>query len=865
MYNIGLYKLVFTNLFLFLTIMKNKLILFLLTLFCYPILAQNAEIELSLDSFHPRMREKEFPLSGDVSNNPVTLLWPTINKKNVRYTLYLSQNNLLEESNIVSNTPWAMYNSHHKLAKGQWYWKYIAYLDDNKIYESPVFTFYIDGNKELFETPTIAELLEQVNKLDHPKLFTRKDKLVDFRSRNLKKKDALSIIKEAEENLNKPLIIEKPTRPRDTTGVEGFEKKVLIRFMYHKFGELIREPIDNQSLAYLLTGDEKYAKEALRQAIHAAKMDPKGHATQEDFNSASVMLAMATAYDTAFEFSTVEEKEVLRAAIKERGNYFFKQYVNKFEAQSMDNHVWQHTLRRFLMTSIAVVGDIDEANQWLSYIYEVWCSRFPILGGNDGGWHDGNSYYGVNFESFIIIPLLLKNLTGVDFFGLEWYKNAGKYLLYSFPKNSYSTGFGDAFEAMLKPSKKYISYADALANETGCKTARAYANYLVNGDLDKISKDKDFTLYRLLTESNNIDNTSDYLESLEQAAYFPDAGFAFFHSNLTKTRRNLMLSFFSLPYGATGHAHAAHNGFTISYGGKQLFGGSGYYSNFNDAHTLKHYRTRGHNTIIADGKSMVIGENGYGWLPRFYNTVDFGYVLGDATHAFGDMTSEFWLDRMQKSNVEYTLENGFGNPQIEKFRRHVVYIRPNIILLYDELEAKEPITWTWMIHSYQKMTKDGANKILGYNEFANAQVYLLTDKKQNYTSAITNEYFSPAINWKKKPVNGSLEYDKNWHTYFNSNKKLKKQRFLSVIVIDEKTKKPTRINFINNQSFKIKGWDCTFELNPSKQASFTVLNKQSDGVVYNSPKFNSELNNATLIIKNGGVQEILIDKLPTYR
>ena len=78
-----------------------------------------------------------------------------------------------------------------------------------------------------------------------------------------------------------------------------------------------------------------------------------------------------------------------------------------------------------------------------------------------------------------------------------------------------------------------------------------------------------------------------------------------------------MAAFFALPFGSTGHAHAAHNGFTINYGGRQLFGGTGYYSNFNDKHTLMHYRSRGHNTILADGLAQVIGENGYGWLARF--------------------------------------------------------------------------------------------------------------------------------------------------------------------------------------------------------------------------------------------------------
>ena len=49
------------------------------------------------------------------------------------------------------------------------------------------------------------------------------------------------------------------------------------------------------------------------------------------------------------------------------------------------------------------------------------------------------------------------------------------------------------------------------------------------------------------------------------------------HTDPADARDDLMAAFFALPFGSTGHAHAAHNGFTINYGGRRLFGGTGYY------------------------------------------------------------------------------------------------------------------------------------------------------------------------------------------------------------------------------------------------------------------------------------------------
>lgn len=135
-----------------------------------------------------------------------------------------------------------------------------------------------------------------------------------------------------------------------------------------------------------------------------------------------------------------------------------------------------------------------------------------------------------------------------------------------------------------------------------------------------------------------------------------------------------------------------------------MFGGTGYYSNFNDKHTLMHYRSRGHNTILADGLAQVIGENGYGWLARFADNEALTYTLGDASHAYDSIRTPFWIDRMEKSEVAYTPENGLGDPGVTRFRRHFLFLKPDVIVVYDELEARKPVVWTWLLHSHNRMT-----------------------------------------------------------------------------------------------------------------------------------------------------------------
>ncbi|MDL2214711.1 DUF4962 domain-containing protein [Dysgonomonas sp. OttesenSCG-928-M03] len=799
--------------------------------------AQNSNIEKDIDkrAIHPRYREWATPANGkEVSTNPTALLWPAAEGKNVVYKVRLSQDkNFPVHKTVVSkDLEWAMFNNHKKMDIGRWYWQY-GVVKGNNVEWSDIYDFVIKENTPVFETPTIDEFLTACS-MKHPRLYVSEDEMTDFRTRNLNNAEALQVIKKANKQLTAPLPAEEPTRPRDTTNLTVSQKNVMMTFMYHRFGDKVKEPVKNLSMAYLLTGDNKYARTALKQALHIAQMNPEGYATKEDFNAASVMLAMSAAFDAAYGYATPEDKEKLLQAIKVRGNKFYKKYKNEFETHSMDNHVWQHTLRRLCFSSIAVLNDLPEATKWLAYCYEVWCCRFPILGANDGGWHDGTSYFQVNFETFIYIPFMFKRLTGKDFFDLPYYHNLSKFLIYSYPKNSYSTGFGDNAENQKKPGKSYWGFADALARELHDPYARWYADEISEGKKEIVSESANFAFYRLMTKNRAEDVRPKSPQDLPQSQLFRDAGFALMHDDVTDTPNDIMLSFAALPFGSTGHAHAAHNGFGINVGGKQMFGGSGHYSNFTDKHTLKHYRTRGHNTILADGMAQVIGENGYGWIARFRDTPALTYVLGDATHAYGKMTTPFWINRMKQFEVDYTKENGFGDPGITRFRRHFVFLRPDIVIIYDELEAKAPVEWTWLLHSYNKMRKgESENVVLGENEVANSRVDVFN--RLNLSSHITNEFFSPAINWKSRGnADKPYEYSKHWHLELSTKTKSSETRFLSIIQIDRE--KGDKILFapqiIKEGSWKVGDWTIRAEMDGKKRPSLIIKNSVGNGIEY---------------------------------
>ena len=823
-----------------------------------------AEKHLDKTALHPRFRQWASPSGGlAVRRNAPALLWPADLTVQELYRVELSDTpEFLPDRTTVSTQEWAVYTPHTPLPEGRYYWRVTTIASDGTSRRSETYDFAVDTSARRFATPTGEELVRRIAAMPHFRLYITRDRVGELRSRAQSNAEARGLVRQARANLDMDVVPVAPTRPRDTTGMSAYQKRSMINFMYHKFGEVVTQPAVDFSIAYLLTGEECFARAAVRHALHAAALPVDSDATSEDFNRSAIMYGLAVAYDMACDFMTDDERAAVLEAIRVRGDYFYRHYVRHFETHSMDNHVWQHTFRNFFFASIATAGDLPDAEKWVRYGYEVWCSRFPILGGDDGGWHDGNSYFEANLVSFVYIPFVLSRLTGVDFFDIPWFRNLPGFLVYSFPKNSYATGFGDDYDKLRTPPAQYMGFADALARELASPEARWYADRLIGDDPAALYKARTFRLYRILTDKA-IDCVAPREPQPLTSRFYPDTGFSLMHSDPADSSRDLMASFFALPFGSTGHAHAAHNGFTISYGGRQLFGGTGYYSNFNDPHTLMHYRTRGHNTILADGLVQVIGENGYGWLARFADSEALTYTLGDATHAYDEMRTPFWIDRMQQSGVAYTAENGFGDPGITRFRRHFVYLKPDIVVIYDELAAREPVQWTWLLHSHDRMTScDGVSPyaVSADNGAAEGHMELFTEGTLH--SEVHDRFFSPAVNWKNRtgPGGKPLVYANHWHAEFTTAEKSDAQRFLAVFRITPEGHKPLKMRRSGSGTLRIGTWTVTAELDASKPASLRVTDGRGNAVLYNTDA--STVGGSTVFCTSGAPDRELVDEIP---
>lgn len=753
-------------------------------LFCLPVICllwacgsseQPAIIKVTNETLMHEVRETPSPMDGArVAMNPPRFMWPdkfphlgavldgvpgkVDEKPKVLYRIRISQDKNFSKDVITGERAWAFFNPFQTLAQGRWYWQH-AYVTPAGTEEwSPVYQFEIDENTPEFNPPALDKVLS-IYSPRHPRVLLDADDWDGIIARNKNNPEAKAYIAKASHCIAHPL--KHLQEEIDTTTV------VTLTNIVQRKSALIRESrkiVDREEAnvealvrAYLLTKDEKYYKEGIKRLSEILSWQ-KSKYFAGDFNLSTLLSMSTSAYDGYYNLLTPKEKLLLQENIRNIGDKFFNEYVNHLENRIADNHVWQMTFRILTMAAFATVGELPEASTWTDYCYNEWISRLPGLN-KDGAWHNGDAYFHVNIRTLIEVPAFFSRISGFDFFADPWYNNNALYVIYQQPPFSKSGGHGNSHEKQLSPNGGRVGYADAIARECNNPWAAAYVYEILQEDPDAFSrafeiKPADLAWYRCTTRKKRPAYTV-HLSDLPGCKVFNETGTALMNTDIGHHADNAMLSFRSSAYGSTSHALANQNAFNTFYGGKAIFYSSGHRTGFTDDHCMYAYRnTRAHNSILVNGMGQKIGTEGYGWIPRYYEGEELSYVVGDASNAYGEVVSPLWLERGRLSGTRYIPEMGWDENKLDFFRRHIVQLgRSGLFVVYDELAAKEPVKWNYLLHTVElpmEITgEEGGLRILGKNKADGISVAHLFSS-QEMTYAQTDTFFVAAVDWKNR-------------------------------------------------------------------------------------------------------------------
>lgn len=852
-------------------------------------LQQPATIKLTNASLMHEMRATPSPLDNAiVGDRKISFQWPLQNdyniletfdateedenviqkkasKENLRYKLRYSKDRAFKKGTVMVETRWPFHNPDKDLKSGVWYWQF-GYVVDGKTKWATVQQLTVADNPDKYCPPSYKEFVAKLPTV-HPRVYMDKKEWSNVMNRGKNSAEGKEYIARAEKVLKTPM---KSVSDINVGLAANLKNKAQRNAMMTRESRRIidREEANMDILvrSYLLTKDRRYADEAIKRVKDIATWKNSKNVVG-DFNFSTFLSICSTVYDGLYDLLDDDTRKLLLENICYFGSKMYRGFNNHLENHIADNHAWQMTLRIFTMAAFAVYGDLPEAGLWTEYAYNLWLARFPGLN-KDGAWHNGDSYCHVNIRTLIEVPYFYSRISGFDFFADPWYQRNALYTIYQQPPFSHSGGNGSSHLYKTEPSGVRVGYADALAKLTGNTYAADYVRTILAKQpkiMGKGGMDKGAGLAWFRLQCDKPLPEGKGLKDLPMGHVFPQSGLASFSTHLGHTPRSAMFSFRSSPYGSTSHALANQNAFTTFWAGEAIFYSTGHHTSFVDKHALLCERSsRAHNTILVNGVGQRIGVEGYGWIPRHYVGEKIGYVVGDASNAYGKVTSELWKKRAREAGIELSPENGWNDVPLKMFRRHIVELgKSGYTLIYDELEAGEPVTWSYLLHTItQPMEVDESNKnyihVKGAAKKGESEAYLFSTGK--LVTDLTDQFFAPADNWLKADANGNFEKNPNhWHFTATSDKQ-KTYRFATIIHTHAKVKegsKPIVPPAVRRDgSIKVGAWIIQVNLSTDGKPAFHVYSNRSGEDV--SVRYEGE----ATVVREDGHETILTDEIP---
>jgi hypothetical protein len=621
-----------------------------------------------------------------------------------------------------------------------YYWRVRGVMPDGTALPwSTVRSFRYDRHAVELPLPDMETVRASIP-TSHPRLFVRPETLADFRALATTdlfcKAIANDVRSKALQQMWMPLP-EEPPMPR-VNGVWDYDKWVEA----WSGGRMTMRRLENMAFHYLLTESPQVGEAVRKWALAVAGWDPAG-ATSSAVNddiAQYVLFQTARAYTWANDVFTEEERQIIRDMMRIRGNEMYNNLKRlPYESRPYHSH-YSSQLMILVEAAIAFMGEIPEAETWFDYVVRVAFAVHPPWGGDAGGWAEGQRYWTMSMNKIMWFTDAMKVATSLDFYQKPFFANNGWFKIYTQPPYAKISPFGDfADEGVHNDTPDVMSHYAAIfqnpyykwyAEETGLFNAVTPMAYI----------------RRSIASPAHVESKEP--SDLPQARSFPDIGWVAMHRDLPHEEENIQFMFKSSPYGSVSHSLADQNTFTIEAFGEPLAISSGYRPWYGSEH---HYgwtkQTQAHNGILIDGQGQPINNiAAKGKITGFLTGSSFDYTVGDAAQAY---------------------------PNAERFLRHVVYVRPDVFVMFDDLRATKPVTYDWLLHSYYPMeVADTGTEVIVPGAKANLTVRFY--QPQRLVSAQTNQFAVPLDHEMDKP--------EQWHLKLTTTEPALEQTFLTSLV-----------------------------------------------------------------------------------
>ncbi len=629
------------------------------------------------------------------------------------------------------------------LKPGIYFWRYRVHLKEE---ESPtewssVRKFALGPESVEFPCPPLEELTAKIP-AGHPRLMFRNDDLPRLREigRDRMENRWKDVIDQADKRLENPPDTTEPPLYPEGTKFKSEEWKT-IWWGNRRKTIAVADSAATLAFAYNLTGEEKYGEAAHRLIMAMTEWDTDG-ATNYKYNDEAAMPAMymtSRAYTWAHPFFSEADRKAVTQMMFKRGRDCYdhlrgrRHLWNPYASHS--NRAW-HFLGEIATT---FYGEFPEAEEWLEYAMTILYCAYPVWSDSDGGWHEGTAYWSSYTRRFLQWTLTLEAIFGIDVFERPFFNKTGDFGMYVMPPGSKSGGFGDQgghFQA-----RSLAPFMDLL----GASAKNPY--WLWYADANGREMEWGYLGYLFSAKAASTEPKAPW--DLPDSAVFRGVGVAALNTNILSGTENVQVLFKSSPMGRSSHGYNANNSFLLNLNGDRALVRSGK----REIHGSPHHRdwmweSKADNSILVNGEGQIKhSSDSTGEITAFKTSDAIDVVVGEAADSY---------------------------KTLDRFTRRIVFLKPHAVLIHDILEAPEPSTFQYNLHSIGPFELE-ENRATWQGDPGSLEIAFL--EPSNLVLSQTDQYDVPPHDWANLDLN-------EWHLTVDSEEKVKRREFLTLIVIN---------------------------------------------------------------------------------
>ena len=457
----------------------------------------------------------------------------------------------------------------------------------------------------------------------------------------------------------------------------------------------------NLSLAYLLSEDNRYLKEAKRWIFTCVDYPHWGnaHLVDVDLSAAWILFGIGLSYDWLKDDLNEKEKKRISDKILLQGSRMYD-FKIKTEGSGWSTNYWQNhnwiNMTGLAAAGYALLGEDDAAEIWVSSAKENFDFVYSVLP-EDGSDYEGVVYWRYGAMWLFIYAHLLKEREGVDYFRTcSFLEKTFYYRLYqAAPNLEESMNFGDAHDRRSGHSTA-IYYKVASEYKNG--HAQKLGNLVRDEFLQKeaLSKVKPGILPECFFEMLFFDESveEEEFDTLPLTAYFEDLGL--FTRRSSWDRDATLVTFkCSTPGGkkqwnwlwklkeeknyncfGLSHQHPDNNAFLIHSQGEYIAIDDGYNRNV---------KASDHNVVLVDGKGYV--DEGQNNIWKNYSMdmkgeIENCIIRDDLNYIAGECARVYQKDL-----------------NLNSFKRHIINTGKSWYVMLDELKSSDAHHYSWQMFS----------------------------------------------------------------------------------------------------------------------------------------------------------------------